>query len=306
MAYFYFFKQDENCRWLRKEIQEQFPKYLYGPVEFGGRMVKFYVILDWVRRSDRGANPGWVKQIGGNVVPSIRDLPPGAGIFITGYDCDIAERRAAEKSGVPIIDRACPWIKEFREQILALDPATHRAVIMIDENHMVYECYKSIIPADAVIVQPGNVRERVAQAMAGGEKRALSLILYTVFRPVDATRAGEFISAHYPHPGNSLEGYKKSLCVWTRQGLFGEIEEAVPRENLGSVWIICSSDGDRSTRSLIDEVRERGADPVVIRTPEEVPRTVGENDRIGVLMAPVPMPREALSLKEDIRGRFSR
>jgi 4-hydroxy-3-methylbut-2-enyl diphosphate reductase IspH len=306
MPYFYFFQKDEDCRWLRKEIQEQFPKYLYEPVEFGGRKVKFYVILDWVRRADRGANLGWVKQMGGNVVQSVRDLPLGAGIFITGYDSDVEERRAAEKAGVPIVDRACPWIKELKEQILALDPAAHRAVVMIDETHMVYQCYKSIIPADAVVVQPENMEERISRAMSGGERRAIALLAYAVFRPADARRAGDFISTKYPNPGNMLDGYKRSLCSWTRQGLLEEIEEIVPRERLGSVWIICSSDGDRSTRSIIAEVRDRGAVPVVVRNQAEIPETVRDDDRIGVLMAPIPMSREALALKETIQSRFSR
>ena len=55
MAYFYFFRHDTNCNWLMKEVKEVYPQYLFEPVEYRGRRVKFYVILDWVFRVNRGA-----------------------------------------------------------------------------------------------------------------------------------------------------------------------------------------------------------------------------------------------------------
>jgi 4-hydroxy-3-methylbut-2-enyl diphosphate reductase IspH len=303
MAVFYFFEKDDNCRWLRKEIREQYSKYLFGPVEWEGRQVKFYVILDWVMRTDRGANLEWVKEFGGNVVPSVEDLPLEAGVFITGYDCDLEERRELEARGIPIIDRACPWVKEFRDQLLSLDQTTHQAVVMIDQGHMVRECYRSIIPTDAILVGHNDFVERIRTAK--DPRRALKLIVYTVFRPQDAERASDFIRKEYPHPANDLDGYKRSLCVWTKQGLLEEMREAIPRERLKSVWIICSSDVDRSTRSLINQATDCGAEPLILRSAADIPVQVADGDRIGVLMAPIPMPRAALALKEEIRRRFT-
>jgi hypothetical protein len=233
MPYFRFFKKDENCRWLRKEILEHYPEYLYGPVDHEGKPVRFHVILDWVMRENRGANAQWVKEIGGNVVQSAKDVPAGDGVFITGYDCDIEERRDLENRGVPIVDRACPWVKEFRDQLLALDPSTHQAVVMIDEGHMVYQCYRSIIPADAILVQPEDFRERIERLHDG--KRALTLIVYTVYRPKDAERVILYIEENRANGANDLRGYEKTLCVWTKQGLFEEMAALIPAERLGEV-----------------------------------------------------------------------
>jgi 4-hydroxy-3-methylbut-2-enyl diphosphate reductase IspH len=303
MPYFRFFEKDENCRWLRKEILEHYPKYLYGPVDHEGRSVRFHVILDWVMRENRGANAQWVKEIGGNVVQSARDLPEGDGVFITGYDCDIQERRDLERRGVPIVDRACPWVKEFRDQLLALDSSTHQAVVMIDEGHMVYQCYRSIIPRDAILVQPEDYRERIDRERDPG--RALRLIVYTVYRRKDAENVIAHIREFHGHPLNILDGYEKTLCVWTKQGLFEEMAAVIPAERLTEVWIICSSDADRSTRSIINEVADRGALPRVIREESEIPDSPPDDARIGVLMAPIPMPKKALAIKETIRKRFA-
>jgi 4-hydroxy-3-methylbut-2-enyl diphosphate reductase IspH len=302
MPYFRFFKKDENCRWLRKEILEHYPEYLYGPVDHEGKPVRFHVILDWVMRENRGANAQWVKEIGGNVVQSAKDVPAGDGVFITGYDCDIEERRDLENRGVPIVDRACPWVKEFRDQLLALDPSTHQAVVMIDEGHMVYQCYRSIIPADAILVQPEDFRERIERLHDG--RRALKLIVYTVYRPKDAERVILYIEENRANGANDLRGYEKTLCVWTKQGLFEEMAALIPAERLGEVWIICSSDADRSTRSIINEVADQGAVPRVIREESEIPGSPADDARIGVLMAPIPMPKKALAIKETIRKRF--
>jgi hypothetical protein len=146
MVYFYYFQNDHNCKWLMKEVRQEYPKYIFDPIEYEGKKVKFYVILDWVFRKNRGANMEWIKELGGNFVQSFKDLPEGAGIYITGYDSDIHELKQAEKRGIPIIDRACPWVRQFKKQIQDINRQTEQAVIMIDKGHMVYDCYKVASP----------------------------------------------------------------------------------------------------------------------------------------------------------------
>ncbi|MEJ2663012.1 MAG: hypothetical protein P8107_03065 [Spirochaetia bacterium] len=304
MAYFYFFRHDTNCNWLMKEVKEVYPQYLFDPVEYRGRRVKFYVILDWVFRVNRGANMDWIKEFGGNYVRSFEELPQGAGIFITGYDSDVRELQQARERGIPIIDRACPWVRQFRKQLESMNTQTEQAAIMIDKGHMVYDCYKSIFPPDSIFILPSNYKEEIPAQK--DPAKSLRLIVYTVFRKKDAENAERFIREHYPHPDNNLEGYKKSLCVWTKQGLVEEMEEEIPRYNLEQIWIICSSEVDRSTKSLINEAREHGCEARIIKHRDDIPASVAADARVGVLMAPIPMPKKAVEIKEIIKQRFSR
>jgi hypothetical protein len=135
--------------------------------------------------------------------------------------------------------------------------------------------------------------------------KSLRLIVYTVFRKKDAENVKRFIEEQYPHSNNNLQGYKRSLCIWTKQGLIEEMEEMIPLHKLNQIWIICSSEVDRSTRSLINEAREHECGVVIIKTDRDIPQTVKEKSRIGVLMAPIPMPKKAFTIKDIIKQRFN-
>jgi 4-hydroxy-3-methylbut-2-enyl diphosphate reductase IspH len=301
MAYFYFFKKDDNCKWLMKEINELIPKYLFKPIDYNGKKTKFYVVLDWIVKKNRGANLKWIDEIGVNYVEKYSDLPENSGIYITGYDADIQEVEDAKKKGIPIIDHACPWVSQLRKQLLNINHNTHQCILMIDEGHMVYECFKSAFPKDIIIVQHNNYKEKLKVFK---NKKPSYLLVYTVFRKKDAENISKFIEKEYPHPDNILNNYKKTLCVWTKQGLFEELEEHLPEKKLDEVWIICSSDKDRSTMSIINEVNEHGAKPVIIKEKEDIPMTVKENNRIGILNAPIPIPKKIRELKNFIKDRF--
>ncbi len=58
----------------------------------------------------RGGNPQWIDEIDVNVVQFVKDLPPDAGIYITGYGSDLIELEKARKNGIPVIDNRCPKI----------------------------------------------------------------------------------------------------------------------------------------------------------------------------------------------------
>jgi len=301
MSEFYFFKDDANCRWLMKEVNEVFPKYLHDPIDYNGKKVKFYVILDWVLTSDRGANLSWVKEIGVNVVDTINDLPEDGGIYITGYDSNYDQIKKAEEKGIPIIDHACPWVSQFKKQVLTLNPLTHQGIIMIDKGHVVYKCLNSKFPKDTIVINTDNYKEEIK---LNKNNKPVKFIVYTVFRIKDCERVIKFINENYPHDDNILYGYKKTLCMWTKQGLCEEIENKVNEHNLNEVWIICSSQFDRSTMSIINEVKENGAIPVIIKKEEDIPEKINNNIKIGVLKAPLPLPKKAIHIKEKIKNLY--
>ncbi|CAG23395.1 hypothetical protein [Photobacterium profundum] len=291
-----FFEKDQDCRWISKEISDVFPLYLYDETEFEGKAVTFYIILEWLQRKNRGANPKMLEELGVNVVPTVADLPEGAGVFVTGYDADYAELQQLKADGVPVIDRPCPWVRKLRDQILSFDNESYQMVLVIDENHMVYDCFKNLIPSDAIIVQPQNFKERICHLKLS---RPLSLLSYTVFRRTDIEAMAEFILQEYPNQEHHLHNYKKTLCLWTKQGLFEEVEDKCQSHRLDEVWIICSNRGDRSTQSLIQQVEDSQAIPVIIEKVADIPSR-NDKKKIGVLFAPIPKSTALLEIKQAL------
>ncbi|PSU32185.1 hypothetical protein C9I99_18420 [Photobacterium lutimaris] len=110
---------------------------------------------------------------------------------------------------------------------------------------------------------------------------------------------GLVFAESYPNEAHDLNSYKKTLCLWTKQGLFEEIEQKCSKYRLQEVWIICSSPGDRSTQSLITQVKECGAVPVTIQSLAQIPERIAGR-RIGVLFAPIPKNKELLSIKSSL------
>jgi 4-hydroxy-3-methylbut-2-enyl diphosphate reductase IspH len=204
--------------------------------------------------------------------------------------------------GIPIIDRACPWVRQFRNQVCAVDRQSEQPVIMIDKGYMVNDCYQSIFPEDSIFVLPHNYKEQIKKHK--NPAKSLRLIVYTVFRKKDSEHVKSFIEENDPHPDNNLLGYRRSLCIWTKQGLIEEMEEKIPLHKINRIWIICSSDVDRSTKSLINEAHEHGCEVAIIKTHNDIPPSAAEDARIGVLMAPIPMPKKAFQIKDSIKQKF--
>ena len=316
----YFFQNDKECKWMLKEIRDNYPKYLHESLsfdqiepkfkkelkEYSGKK-KFYVILDWVQKKSkkndevkRGGNPKWLDEIGINTVQSVKNLPENAGIYITGYDSDIVELASAKDKGIPIINNACPWVLRIKKQLLEINSKTHQCIFMIDKEHMVYECYKSIIPKDAIIINPSNYKEMIKKHHNG---KAVYLVVYAVFRKKEAARVADYIHANYPNQDNNLYGYKETLCCWVNQGLLEEIEHKTKELDLNEIWVICSSNGDRSTMSVLSEVKESGADSVIIKKESDIPDCI-KNKNIGVLVAPIPISSSVKNIINIIKNKY--
>lgn len=298
----FYFKNDGNCKWMNSEIENSFPKYLHEPVEFQGKPVKFYLILNWISSRKRGANPTFLDEQGVNYVKTIYDLPEGAGIYTTGYDADLVELEIVKKKGIPVIESPCPWIKKIKQQLLEVDTATHQCVFMIDHGHIVYDCYQSIFPDGTIVINPETFKDEIDRKRNG---KPLYLIVYAVFRKKDAERVVNFIDQNYNHPDNILNGYQQTLCRWTRQGLLEELEETITGRGLDEVWIICNSEVDRSTKSIIQEVKENGSMPVIIKTESDIPEDSVCDKKIGVVIAPIPLTNKAKNIINIIKNRYS-
>lgn len=297
MPYFCFFEFDGSCAWMRKQIEETYEKYLRGPIDYQGRKVRFYAVLSWVMENGHGANPRWVEKSGYSIVRSLADLPDGAGVLVTGYDADAEELTALRRKGTPIIDKPCPWIRRLKET-LERDDEKRQRVLMIDTEHMVHRCFRSIYPRGTIVVDMDDYADRLARERDG---RPLALAAYATFRPADVEAVAAYISKTYPHPDNETAKAADTLCMWTGQGILEEITRRVEDERLDEVWIVCSSAKDRSTKSLIRQVRDAGAEPLLIDAEDAIPSTTDSGKRIGVLCAPIPLDRERTAIKERLR-----
>jgi 4-hydroxy-3-methylbut-2-enyl diphosphate reductase IspH len=301
MMHVYFFENDGQCSWIQKELKEQIPKYLREVIDYNGTKIKFYLILKWIMSNTRGANLKALDEMGLNYVETIEHLPKGAGIYITGYDADVQELEQVRKAGVPIIERPCPWVRQLRTQIMETNSDSHQCIIMIDKDHMVYDCYKSIFPMDTIIVEIDNYKEEIK---IHKNEKPVHFLVYATFRKKDAERVIDYINRNFNHPDNILDGYHRTLCNWTRQGLLEEINCEIASRNLQEIWVICSSEGDRSTISILEEVRESGAKPIIIKDSNDIPEKIDDDLRFGVLFAPIPLSTKVKKIKSTIKERF--
>jgi 4-hydroxy-3-methylbut-2-enyl diphosphate reductase IspH len=302
MSHWYFFKKDGMCTLIsglmRNKVHDT---YLREPVMYEGRPVKFHLILHWLHRSYHGANLGFLDEQRLNYVATLDDLPPGGGAFSAGYDVDLEDLRKIRERNIPFVDKSCPRVKRLRKQLLSGNPATHQFIFMIPEHHLLRECYRSAFPADIILVEPETYERMIRDRK---NEKPVHLLVYGVFRPKEVKALIDFIESEYPHPDNILDGYLETRCCWTRQGLLEEIESVVPGERLNEVWVICSNERDTSTRGIIKEIEEKNARAVVVKNEGDIPATIAGDARIGVLLAPIPMPQQGRNLIRLIRERY--
>jgi 4-hydroxy-3-methylbut-2-enyl diphosphate reductase IspH len=315
MSYFYFFKNDGECKWMEKEINQLYPLILHEPVssddirnisglkllnDYNGK-IKFYLILDWVYGKTRGANLEWLDEVGINYVKSIKELPENSGIYITGYDSNIEEVDNAVRNNIPIIDHACPWVRNIKNQLIEANQQSYQIVMLIDKEHMVYNCYKSLFPDDIIVVNPENYVDEISRNY---NNKPVYFISYSVFRIKESERISEYIRLNYNHAENKLDGYLKTACCWVKQGLLEEISEIVKKHKINMIWVICSSTGDRSTISVLNEINESGIDYMPIKNIEDIPSEIDQGKRIGVLVAPIPVSKKIKNIVNIIKEKY--
>lgn len=301
MSYFYFFQNDGSCKWMQDEININYPKYLRDPIEYNGKMIKFYVILDWVIKKDKGVDIRWVNDSKLNYVNSLDDLPENAGIYITGYDADLSDLEKVKKKSIPLIENPCPWIRQLKKQLLNVNPETHQCIFLLDKGHLIYDSYKYIFSKDIIIINEKNYKEEIRENI---NKKPVHLISYATFRKKDVLNVINFINENYPNPKNIFEGYKKTLCQWTKKGLFEEIQKVINERVINKIWIICSSVGNRSTISIINEVRDHDIEPYIIKKFEDLPENINDDDRIGIIISPIPMKKVVQNFKEFVVKKY--
>jgi 4-hydroxy-3-methylbut-2-enyl diphosphate reductase IspH len=296
MPQLYYFQKDGRCDFVKRTLKNDIPRYVEKDSPTPEGDVPYYINLEWNAHGTGGVPPQWLEENKLRYIRNVRELPEGAGVFVTAYDGNQEELAELKARGVPVVERPCPWMVVLKREFQRVAP-THRCVILLDQT-MLYNNYKSIFPPGALIVSLDNYRERLEQLEPG---RPVHFTAYATFRRKDADEVVEYVKRHFPHPEHVF--HFQGICGWvSRQGLFEEIGQAVKQHALEQVWVVASSVENRSVKSILQEIADQGARPVVLHAPEDVPQ-VDESVRVGIIRAPIPYHREEEVLT-TIRERY--
>jgi len=298
MAFFYFFKNDGRCNFVKKYLVDDFMKILQK--KNSGDGVTYYLNLEWTSSAGKGVNTGWLDSLKINYIKNIDELPSGSGVYVSSYDGDPVSIEKLKKAGVPVYERICPWVLALRRQI-SITGRDHRCIIMLDKDHMVYNNYRSIFPENTVFIDEVNYMERLQNLQKGVP---VHFIVYSTFRPQDAAKITDYLDENFPHPDNIY--WLKGICSWvTDSGVFEEIRASIKNENLSEIWVICSNENNRSVKSLISAIGENGSGHLILKDTSDVPENVPREKRIGILRAPIPYGKEK-EIIEHIKNLYCR
>lgn len=293
MANLYFFKNDGRCRFIKKFFSEQIKYLNNSTVNKEGKIIDYYLNLEWVGSGGMGVNKDFLNLMKIRYVNNIDELPEGAGLFISSYDGDLLKIKELEKKNIPILyEGICPWATAFKRQLLKVTDS-HQCIILIDESHLLYRNYISIIPQNTIIVNEKNYKEKLKEAII---RKPIYFITYATFRKKEALKIIEYININYPNPDNYF--YIRTLCSWsTQQGLFEEIQDKLNKKELDEMWILCNDDKNRSVKSIINEIEEYTIKTIIISDIADIPKDT-ENKNIGIIIAPIPFSKEKMLLNE--------
>ncbi|HOV13996.1 MAG TPA: hypothetical protein PK771_06910 [Spirochaetota bacterium] len=297
MGFIYFFKNINGCERFLKELRDEWSKYLKIGEKFNG--VEYYLIEEWISSKEKGANIEWLNSIKVRHIKFLNDLPYSAGVYISSYGGKYEEIEYLKKEGINFVENICPWVKLLIRELQKVKN-THQCVIMIDEDHMVRKNYDSLIPGDTIIVNEENFKDMIKNKK---NNKPLHFIVYNTFRPIEAERVKNFIETNYPNVNNIFQ--LKTSCGWvTKSGLFEEITDTVVKKKIDEIWIICGGRLDRSTKSIINHIKELNVDYQLIREITDIPSSIQSGRNIGVLKVPVPY-HKANEIIEVIKERYS-
>ena len=295
MAEFFYFKYDGLCKFMAHELQHNLEKYLREPNTVDG--IRYYLNLEW-NTTNKEQTRRVMQGLGARFVDNIRELPPGAGIYITAYDGNPHEVEVCRQQQIPLVEGVCPWLKVLKRRLL--NPLEgYQYVFLTRDDHIVKKNYQCIFPEHTLCITLENFQERLQQALPG---RPLYFLPYLTMRRSDFERICAYMDIHHPHPENRYDD--ATLCGWVvHQGILEELEQEIRERQLDQVWVICNTLRDTSTMSMIMQVQDCGAEAVVITSLAEIPVMEDAGVRIGCACAPFPFPL-AGKIMEEIRRRY--
>jgi 4-hydroxy-3-methylbut-2-enyl diphosphate reductase IspH len=290
MQRIYYFKNGGRCRYTKALLEKVGPS-LFDDAGGNGDKARYFINLEWISSDSMGADRNFFEKMKIPYINTADELPPGAGLLLIGYEGDIDKIRELAARGIPMINKSCPFTSHKLKNELQNVKPSHQMVLLIDKDHVVYRNYRAIIPMDAIIVDPGNYAQELEKNRSG---KPLHFITYSTFRPKDIEKIISHIKRHYAHEENIF--FTDSLCFFIKSGLLEEIR--VKANALKQIWLISSPKKNRSLTSILDEIADTEAQPVLIHDVADIPRVQDSAGHFGVILAPMPYSKEKEILQE--------
>ncbi|MCU7905563.1 MAG: LytB [Candidatus Thiodiazotropha sp. (ex Epidulcina cf. delphinae)] len=293
-------EQDGRCRWLENKILNKlYPRVMKNARDPSAQ--KQYIIVDWISNDDGrvGVDLTWFKTLGVPAVQSYGDLPAGGAFKVinTGYDSIVSEEKALRDRGVEIIDEPCPFIRRLRNLLEDADPE-YQYVLLCEANHIVVKNFKTIFPADMILVQMDNYRQRIVER---NNNKPMRLMPYVTFLPSHADEILAFVREQFPGLAHDK---LVTQCLWVKSKASPIVEiNALPKRQLtqldAALLITGSATTNKSVVSLVESLEQRGLEVTAVSSIKEYLAYEKAHPEHKVLLVRSPIPNNT---EADIMG----
>ena len=290
MTKIYYFKNDGRCKYTKTLLEKIGPKYLIKKYEPG---INYYANIEWLSSDSVGVDLSVFKKYGVRTINKASELPENSGILLISYEGDIREIEKLKKNGVNILNKSCPWTSYWMKNELKKVKPTHQLIWLIDENHIAFKNYNSLMPSDGIRIDLDDFEDIIASNRVN---KPIHFITYCTYRPKDSQKVVDHIKKTYPDKENIY--YTGCHCFFIKSGLFEEINTVSKEKKLDEIWVITGSKKNQSLKSIINEIEDTGLKHRLISNIEDIPDTNGKTCNIGVLRAPMPYSKENEIMKE--------
>jgi len=287
-------KNDGRCKWLENKVLRQLlPQILDN--NNNPKNKKIYVIEDWISNDGGkvGVDLGWLHRLGVPVAKNTNDLPEPQDCIVvnTGYDSIYDEEKEIIQRGFEFIDAPCPFVRKLREHLISMD-AKYQCVLLCEPNHIIIKNYASLFPADMILVEMDDYREKIMKQQNG---KPLFLLPYVTFLPKHVISIHEFICTAFPERKNS---YVETKCMWVSSKLSPVVEiNSLSEQALHGIedalLITTAGSTNKSVISLTETLEMKKLNVVTIGSLENFKEYLKTCTASRLLLVKSPIPNNA-------------
>ena len=280
---------DGRCKWLQTRMLNQlFPEMIESSKNEAEKTK--YMIKDWVSNDNGrvGADLKWMAEIGVPLVETYKDITEKDVVVNTGYDSIYDEELDLRRRGIEFIDAPCPFVRKVRNEFEDIKEG-YQYVLLCEPNHIIIKNYKTLFPADMILVQMNNYEERITAQQNG---KPLYLVPYVTFLPKQSRQIYGFIQKEFPDRENK---YVDLSCMWVNSKVSPIVEmNALTAEDLKGIEdaliITTAKSTNKSLASLTITAEDMGLNVTAIGSLEEflAYEARHQNDRILLVRSPIP------------------
>lgn len=283
---------DGRCKWLENRVLKKLLPEILDKYNAGQ---KVYIIEDWISNDNGkvGVDLDWLSKLGVPVVKDISELPLDNTVTVvnTGYDSIYHEELELRSKGIQIIDEPCPAVRKLRDILQSLN-SDYQVVLLCEPNHIIIKNYSSLFPADMILVQMDNYKEKILQNQIG---KPFYLIPYVTFLPQRVKEIYDYITENFADRKND---YAETKCMWVA-GKVSPIEEIINMSNdalcgvKDALLIITEGTTNKSVTSLTETLAEKGLNVISIGSFKAFKTYEDQHKAEKILLVRSPIPNNA-------------